>query len=327
MSYSGIAYSTIVITHSGGHSALVEQARTKPENSRFRSRLSADFKDKTESFLLLSHHLLWYKITSYKTLFEKGMLVVSIDIDVGHKAVGELNQGKNDRNVSTQLDEYTLGKFEQGAVPLLADFLEELQVPATFAVRGQLLEADATLLNRLLDSPIEHDIAADGYYHKDFNELSETDAEKELQMISQKMKKFGVNPRTFVFPRNSVAHLGLLEKHGYLCFRGRSGFAQDGMYIAKRGRLYDIHPSLFITRNTSVRLLKKLLDLSISKGTPFHMWFHPLDFGPGKGDVRRNLHRTLSPFFKYATAKERNGLLAFHTMLSITNQLRLNVGD
>jgi len=73
---------------------LVVQARIKPENPRFQSHLSADFKDKTESFLLLSHHLLRCRITSYKTLFEKGMLVVSIDIDVGHKAVGELNQGK-----------------------------------------------------------------------------------------------------------------------------------------------------------------------------------------------------------------------------------------
>jgi peptidoglycan/xylan/chitin deacetylase (PgdA/CDA1 family) len=268
-----------------------------------------------------------YRATSYRTLLEKGALVVSIDIDVGHQAVGTLNQGRNDRNVSSQLSEYALGKFEQDAIPLLANFLEEVQVPVTFAVRGQLLEVDATVLHLLQESSVKHDIAAHGYYHKDFHKLSGAEAEKELRMISQKMKENGVSPKTFVFPRNNVAHLELLEKYGYLCYRGRSGFAQDGIYIAKRGRLYDVHPSLFIDRNASVLLLKKLLDLSISKGAPFHLWFHPLDFGPNKGDVEKNLYQILYPFFKYATAKEKTGLLALHTMLSITKQLRRGVSD
>lgn len=297
------------------------------ENLQFRSRRSADFRDRAASFILLSHHLLWYRITSYRTLFEKGILVVSIDIDVGHKAVGALNQGRNDRNVSSRLNEYALGKFEQYAVPLLADFLEDIQVPVTFAVRGQLLEVDATLLDLLLESSIKHDIAAHGYYHKDFKELSRGEAEEELGLISQRMEEFGINPKTFIFPRNSIAHLELLEKHGYLCYRGESGFAQDGIYIVKKGELYDVHPSLFIDRNASVRLLKKMLDLSISKKIPFHLWFHPLDFGPNEGDVKKNLRRTLYPFFKYAIAKERAGLLAFHTMSSITKQLRHSLGD
>jgi hypothetical protein len=286
-----------------------------------------DLRDKTLSFLSLSSSLMWHKIGSQKLPLEKGTLVVSIDIDVGHSNVGKVNQGKNDRNVSSYLSERMVGKFEEVAVPLLARFFEEAQVPVTFAVRGQLLEVDAALLNSLLESSARIDIASHGYYHRAFNKLSIADAEKELGMISERMKEFNITPRSFIFPRNNVAHLKLLEKYGYLCYRGKGGLTRNGMYIVKKGDLFDVHPSLFINRNASLQLLRKLLSLSISKRAPLHLWFHPLDFGPVARDVTKNIALVLQPFFNYAKSEERNGLLAFHTMLSIAQQLQRNADD
>jgi peptidoglycan/xylan/chitin deacetylase (PgdA/CDA1 family) len=300
---------------------------TKLEKPRFQSRCLAGLGDRTPSFLILNNNVLWHEIASHKVPLGKGALIVSIDIDVGNSGVGKLNHGKNDRNVNAHLSERAVGKFEEIAVPLLVEFFEETQVPATFAVRGQLLEVDASLLSILLECSVEHDIAAHGYYHREFSKLSKADAEKELEMISRRMKEFNIAPRTCVFPRNSVSHLELLEEHGYLCYRGRGGFLRNGMYVVRRGNLYDVHPSLFINRNANVQLLKKMLDLSISKRAPFHMWFHPLDFGPDIQNVERNISRTLQPFFSYAKTKEKDGLLAFHTMLSVVEQLQRGAGN
>jgi peptidoglycan/xylan/chitin deacetylase (PgdA/CDA1 family) len=268
------------------------------------------------------NELIWHRIASHKVPLDKAALIFSIDVDVGNSNVGKINHGKNDRNLSFHLSEYTVGKFEEIAVPLLVKFFEEANVPATFALRGQLFEADTTLLDVLLESSVKHDIAAHGYYHRKFNELSRADAEKELKMISKSMKKSNITPKAFVFPRNSVAHLELLEKHGYLCYRDRGGFARNGMYVVRRGNLCDIHPSLFIDRYANAQLLIKMLDLSVSKRAPFHLWFHPRDFGPDSRDVWKNVRRTLQPFFNYAKDKEKKGVLAFHTMLSLTEQLR-----
>ncbi len=78
-----------------------------------------------------------------------------------------------------------------------------------------------------------------------FTALSELEAERELRMISAGMKKFGITPKSFVFPKNQVSHLQLLERYGYLSFRARGNFFRDGMYIRKYGNLFDVHPSLF----------------------------------------------------------------------------------
>jgi peptidoglycan/xylan/chitin deacetylase (PgdA/CDA1 family) len=301
--------------------ALVSNAEALVHGSQFQNRYSACFKDRALSFLSLSSNLLWHRIASYKVSLEKGTLIVSIDVDVGNGALGRLNQGQNDRNVSSCFSERAVGEFEEASVPLLMNLLEEVEVPATFAVRGQLLEVDNTLLDTLLESSVKHDIAAHGYYHMEFDKLSRVDTETELEMISQRMKEFNIAPKTFVFPRNRVAYLELLEERGYLCYRGAGGFAKNGMYIAKHGGLYDVHPSVFVNRNTNVKLLEKMLDLSISKSAPFHLWFHPLDFGPNERNVWKNINQTLRPFLAYSKLKERDGLLEFHTMRSIAEQL------
>ena len=122
----------------------------------------------------------------------------------------------------------------------------EFEFPATFALRGQLTEVENSIINPILESSTQHEIAAHGYSHKVFTALSELEAENELRMISAGMKKFGITPKSFVFPKNEVSHLQLLERFGYLSFRGRGNFFRDGMYVRKCGNLFDVHPSLFL---------------------------------------------------------------------------------
>jgi len=279
-------------------------------------------RERAISILSLLYHWLNYRLSAKPQGFERGILITSIDIDVGNHVLGEINEGKNDRNVHLYLSEHAIGKIEEIVSPLLVDFFNAIEVPVTFAIRGQLLNVDQSMMELLSDSPIRHDIGAHGYSHKRFSDLTANEAENELDMISRGMKKFSVSPKSFVFPRNSIAHLNLLRKHGYLCYRGHGTFLHDGMYIAKTGELYDVHPSLYVNKAVNPRQLKALLDICVAKKTPFHIWFHPKDFWSNKENARKSICRVLYPLFQYAKKKESEGLLTFETMCSITERLK-----
>jgi hypothetical protein len=249
---------------------------------------------------------------------ENGMLIISVDVDAGNKKLGMINKGKNDANVNDYLSECSVGEIEEQAFPLFIDCLNSLEIPATFAVRGQLAEASNSIFEALLKSPVKHDIGAHGYYHRDFTELSHDEAENELSMVSAAMKKLGIAPKSFVFPKNHVAYTYLLEKYGYKCYRGHGGFKNDCMNIEKQGRLYDIHPSLHLGQSISPILLKRILDVAIAKKAPLHVWFHLWNFGESSGLVRKYINNVFFPFLKYAKKKEKSGTMTFETMLSCT---------
>lgn len=268
-------------------------------------------------------HFLIYRFQKPKMRLENGILITSVDVDVGNKMLGVLNEGKNDRNVNDNISEYLVGKIEQQALPLIIDFFGALEIPATFAIRGQLLEVDTSILESLLKSPIEHDIGSHSYYHRDFGGLSYDEVESELKLVSASMKKFKITPKSFVFPRRGVAYLDLLEKYGYECYRGRGNFMNDGMYIRKHGRLYDVHPSLCIGDCTNAMLVRKIIDLSIRNRLPFHVWFHPWNLGKKRESIKKRLDRLFFPMFKYAKAKEKEGVLEMETMLSAARAIQV----
>lgn len=283
--------------------------------------------EKYASFFSQLYHFLAYSIKKPKMQLEKGMLIFSIDVDVGSRELGVINRGKNDTNVNKRISEYRVGKIEEAALPSFVETFNDFEIPVTFAIRGQLTEVNDSILKLLLKSSVKHDIGAHGYYHREFKNLSRNEAEKELNMISAGMKKFGIVPRSFVFPVNSVSHLNLLEKYGYKCYRGYGDFMNDCMYIEKCGELYNIHPSLYIDQHTSFTFLKKILDISIKKKLPFHVWFHLWNFGETKESIQRTINNLFIPMFKYAAQKEKSRMLTLETMLSATEKVEMMFSD
>ena len=280
------------------------------------------------SFLSQLYHFLAYSIKKPKMQLEKGMFIISIDVDVGSRELGIINRGRNDANVNKRISEYRVGEIEEMALPSFVEMFNNFEIPVTFAIRGQLTEVNDSFLGLLLKSSVKHDIGAHGYYHREFTNLSRNEAKNELNMISSGMKKFDIVPRSFVFPVNSVAHLDLLEKYGYNCYRGYGGFMYDCMYIEKCGELYNIHPSLYIDQHTKFTFLKKILDISTTKKLPFHIWFHLWNFGETKESIQRTINKVFIPLFKYAKKKEKNGMVTFETMLSAAKKVELmSIGD
>ena len=275
------------------------------------------------SFLSQLCHFLAYSIKEPKMQLENGMLIVSIDVDVGSRELGVINRGKNDANVHNHFTEYRVGEIEELALPLFVEVFNDFEIPVTFAIRGQLTEVNGSVLELLVKSSVKHDIGAHGYYHKKFTDLSCNEAEREMNMISAGMKKYGVVPRSFVFPKNSVAHLDLLEKYGYKCYRSYGGFIDDCMYIEKQGQVYDIHPSLYLGQSIGSIFLKQILDIAISKKLPFHVWFHLWNLGEKREPIQRSISKVFFPLLKYAKKKERSGVLTFETMLSAAEKFEI----
>jgi len=267
-------------------------------------------------------HIVLFKLRRPRIRLKNAMFIASVDIDVGSKVVGLINKGKNDMNLSRNLSEYSIGEIEQRVFPTLVDFFNKLEIPVTFAIRGQMLEADTSIIEIIRNSSVKHDVGSHGYHHRDFTNLSYYEAHHELSLIASAMKKIGVTPKSFVYPRNKVAYLDLIEEYGYTCYRGHDGFLNDDMCIEKRGQLYNINPSYFIGRNTHPLFLEKFGAISIARKLPFHIWFHPRDFGKTGGSVHRNLSRTLFPLLEYLKKKEKNGLLTFETMSSAANKVK-----
>jgi peptidoglycan/xylan/chitin deacetylase (PgdA/CDA1 family) len=270
------------------------------------------------SFLSGAFHLASFELDKQISPFERGMLIMSIDVDVGNKELGIINQGKNDSNVSSRMSEYSVGEIEETALPELIELFDKYHKPATFAVRGQLTEVPDSVLSKLLKSTVKHDIGAHGYYHRRFASLSYNEAEAEIRMISNGMQRFGLTPKSFVFPRSGVAYLNLLEEYEYECYREYSDFRHDSMYIKKVGNLWDVHPSFAVDRYTNSVFLKSMLDIAANRRLPMHIWFHIRDFGsrPERSEIKKNLQRVFVQLLDYADRKERNGELTTETMVS-----------
>ena len=209
---------------------------------------------------------------------QKGMLITSIDLDVGNRKLGIINAGKNDVNVNNCVSEYQIGVIEEIAIPLFMKLFDELQMPVTIAVRGQLLELGENALAPIFESSVKHDLGAHGYSHRSFPDLSDEEAENELKLTASLMKGLSIVPKSFVFPKNRLAHLNLLCKHGYACYRGQGNFLYDGMYIRKHDQIYDIHPSLHLDQWSNEVFMRKILDICIRKRLPLHVWFPPMEF-------------------------------------------------
>ena len=272
-------------------------------------------------------HLVAFSSRKPRTRLDKGVLVISIDIDVGSKWIGEKNRGCNDANVDPYLSECAIGKIEEEALPILIRFFEKLEIPVTFAVRGQLTERDDSVLELIKGSCVNHDIGAHGYYHRVFTGLSEDEAEKELKMISVGMRRFHIEPKSFVFPKNKIAHLHLLEKYGYRCYRGFGTFISDDLSIQRHSQLYDVHPGFFLGSSPYSIFLDKIIDIAARKRLPFHVWFHAHDLGDSDMLIQQRIARVLLPFLKYAKKMEKEGRLSFETMYSIVKRIEQNRGQ
>lgn len=275
-----------------------------------------------QSLVSQAGHLIRYEFEKPKIKLDTGMLIISIDVDVGNKELGKVNRGKNDVNVNRSLSEYSIGAIEELALPIFVSLFEEFEMPVTFAVRGQWLDFPNLALDYLLRSSIKHDIGAHGYTHRRFGHLSQEEADIELAKISNAMKSHNIDPVSFVFPGNVIAHLNILPKYGYMCYREYGDLLKDSMYIRRHNCLWDVHPSLYIDKRTTFSSVRRILNICTSRKLPFHVWFHLWNFGQTQSSMQKTLRSLFYPLLHYAQLRVRSGELAFETMASAVQAVK-----
>jgi hypothetical protein len=267
------------------------------------------------------YHYLAFGTSFNRNRMDKGSLIISIDIDVGSPQLGVDWNGTCNKLIHDYIPESRLGEIEEIAIPLLAEMFDNLELPATIAFRGQITETDSHAITVLKDYSIKHDIGAHGYSHRTFTSLTDAQAEEELKKISVGMKRLGIEPKSFIFPKNRIAHLDKLEQFGYISYRGDVGFKNDRLGVVKVGGLYNICPSFFLGSSPYPALIYKLIDYSAGRGLPCHFWFHPADLGHDSFSIKRKIDRLIFPLLNHAKKAQKKGALSFETMTSIVSRI------
>lgn len=125
-----------------------------------------------------------------------------------------------------------------------------------------------------------HEIACHTFSHVPFNQCSKEVAEAEIQESIKAAKRFDLEFKTFVFPKNSVAHLKLLKKYNFKYFVS----GQTEQKISKPSfppprfskGLIEV-PRTYYFRHYSLKeklKLKRLLVLAEKRDKFFHLWTH-----------------------------------------------------
>ncbi len=149
-------------------------------------------------------------------------------------------------------------------------------------------------LNKLLYAPKEvekivssdAEISSHSFSHLSFQKCSKFFAEADLKESSRAFRKFGVKPKSFVFPRNEVNHLSILPSHGYTHFASfptpKNFLLNYGAFPSldfnlprKVGKLIEVPRTAYFYRTKPTEIFRLMLALKLSKEKYFHLWAHP----------------------------------------------------
>src|SRR6185437_6914178 len=120
---------------------------------------------------------------------------------------------------------------------------------------------------------------------------SKTKAELEVQECVRQAGRWGIEMKSFIFPRNRVGHLDVLKRHGFSCYRGPE-------------------PQWYANQRRTVRRPKAGLNRAVKRNQVFHLWFHPTDLACRKDAMLSGLER----IFAYAAELRSAGKLRVKTM-------------
>jgi peptidoglycan/xylan/chitin deacetylase (PgdA/CDA1 family) len=153
------------------------------------------------------------------------------------------------------------------------------------------------LLASVVDSRVGHEVALHGVTHVPWTSMSEADAEAEMALFHDLQGPIRES-KTFVYPRNLVAHVGVLARHGFIGFRAARPHRSRVLSLLSEFDLFEapqepvLSPELvhipagfFLNWRSGLRRLvppaitsmraKRLLRAAAGSGGIVHYWLHP----------------------------------------------------
>jgi len=204
----------------------------------------------------------------------------------------------------------------------LVELSEKYGIPLTWAVCGRTAEEDMRSYNRLLDSAVEHEIGIHTYSHIDVSKSSARELEMEIERC---VTALGLRsaPRTFVFPWNREAHFGVLQRMGFIAYRGDERVVGGP---SKANGLWNFPPVYYVDQKSvgAASLMKRYLDICVKHRAVFHLWTHPWSIVEDDGSAERLVRTALEPVFASMAQKRDEGLLHTGTMGGLATALEMH---
>lgn len=255
----------------------------------------------------------------------------------------------------------------------LLSLFAEYNVSATWCTVGHLFldhtknaagmrsaEADAPifygrdLVEKIRNCAVPQEIGSHSFTHMIFDDPSCTPsmAEGELTASAKLARDMGVQMTSFAFPRNRIAHLDLLPRHGFTAYRGkdlswyqrvekrrwfhRLGHLLDmfaataptpGLPVWHEEGIWELPGSMLFTPSHGLRRIvpgkarvfraQRGLRSAVETRKIFHLWFHPTDLVIRKDTMFDSLRQILD----YAGKLRASGQLSILPMSGITDLL------
>jgi len=315
--------------------------------------------------------------TATKSLLERPVFTVSLDVELMWGMIHE-NTKAAKSCTNLLINDPQNGR---GAIAFLLNVFEKYGIPATWAIVGHLfldsckgeegvahkdmprpkenwysvdpstgihsapLYYGSDIIEKVLASPIEHDIGYHSFSHPIFTECSREVAQAEIEIGIKLAQRFGINLKSFVFPQNRVKHVDILKKNGFQIYRGttqrrwdssqslikrRLSGGIDKMIVSPvfpiwKGGIWEIPGSmLFYDPQIPSSLLPRAklgLARTIWENKAFHIFLHPHNLL-----AQPSLGKMLDNFLSTVAKKRDGGKLQVMTMAGLAYHLNKKLG-
>ena len=216
--------------------------------------------------------------------------------------------------------------------------------PPVERVGPDSLYCGADLVERVRRCPVEQEIGSHTFFHIEMDEskCAPSTAEADVAECARQARRWGVEMKSFIFPRNLVGHLDILKRYGFTCYRGPEPqwYANKSRLVRRLGHLLEIlamktPPSVTVSEHDGMwnipgsmlytpswgsrrylpvwmRVLraKRGLDNAARNGEIFHLWFHPTDLAGRPKAMLDGLRQ----IFEYAAKLRAAGRLEVRPM-------------
>lgn len=209
------------------------------------------------------------------------------------------------------------------------------------------------LVEKIRACPVPQEIGCHSFSHVIFGDggCSAATAESEVAACVGLAREMGIELRSFAFPRNRVAHLDVLRRHGFRCYRGPGPRwyerDEDVGPLGRLAHLWDVllaapPPTVLPERDVSglwnipgsmiyfpmhgvrrwipvsrrVKRALKGLDTAARSRRVFHLWFHPTNLADGLDPMFAGLRAIL----ERAAALRRSGELEVRPMGALVGE-------
>ncbi len=140
------------------------------------------------------------------------------------------------------------------------------------------------LIQSILDSPVPHEIGTHSFSHIDFSaDCSDPIlVRRELAESVRAMQRFGVAPKSLVYPFNRMGHQyhELLAESSIVAVRHRDRRIRLSYPERMPSGVYKFYESMNLRAPRHYDYLDKVkifLAKAVARGAAFHLWFHPSD--------------------------------------------------